>query len=280
MYSSSNGWSRLRRKWRRYGRPRDFLPFLNALLAAALAINTYSTHPEITTVAGILYLLSLCLFYFITFRDRRAKDDVQGEVLWGLFSLINNEIFKGDHRTRFTLFKRDSDNSDLISPWYRYVKGGRGPIEEAEKSNARYSKGEGVTGEAWAQGGRTVLIQVFPQFENRERFEDFYINELGKSPAGHRSFQPILPQTVRALSAHMPKVRTMLCYAFLDSSERTLGVLSLDFEEPLSLDDGGPPRFSSPYGETIVFDGPRLQLLLNSVQNVMESFDQAERRIR
>ena len=73
MSPSRDGLSRLRRKWRWYGRPRDLLPLFNTVLAGALAVNTYSTHPEITTVVGTLYFLSLLLFYLNTIRDRRAK---------------------------------------------------------------------------------------------------------------------------------------------------------------------------------------------------------------
>jgi hypothetical protein len=268
--SSSNGWRRLTRRWRWYVRKRDVLSCVNLLLAGVLAINAYTAHPEITAVVGTLYVISLGAFFFGTFRDRRARDQVQGEVLWGLFSLINKEIFKGDHRTRYTLFLPDSADSQYISPWYRYFKSGRGPINEAEISRARYKRGEGLTGQAWNDAGHALLFQVFPKFETRQKFEDYYINKL-----------KIAEQTVKDLSEYMQDVQTMLCYSFVGDGDRTLGVLSLDLKAPLTLDADGRPSFPSPDDDTpVVLNGTNLRLLLSSVQNVLESFVQSERRLR
>jgi hypothetical protein len=134
---------RLRLRQRDYLRADDCLNLVAALLMGTLAAFTYSEHPQLTTILGLLYAGTVVWIFFCTVRRRRARDQIQAEVLWGLFSQINKEIFDGDHRTRVTLFRPDSIRRDYITPWYRYSKGGRGPIEEAALSKARYKRGEG-----------------------------------------------------------------------------------------------------------------------------------------
>jgi uncharacterized membrane protein YfcA len=96
-------WYRFRR-WRRdYVRVQDGLNLLAALLMGALATLSYSTHPDATLLLGTVYGVVVLLIFTVAIRTRRARDQVQAEVLRGLFSLINKEIFKADHRTRFTL---------------------------------------------------------------------------------------------------------------------------------------------------------------------------------
>lgn len=243
------------------------------LLAGLLAVFAYSTRPELSLELGTAYLVALGLVGVSTFRSRKARDHVQAEVFWGLASLINKEIFQGDHRTRFTLFKPASFRPEYITPWYRYFKGGQGPIEEAKGSRARYRREDGLTGQAWAEAGDSLLCLVFPEFKNRQQFEAHYINELH-----------ISKEIVRELSPYMEKVQTMFCYAFVGDRERTLGVLSLDFQAPLTLDPNDPdgnPLFPSPQGEKdVVLDRTNFRLLISSVQNVLESFARAERRQR
>lgn len=261
-------WYRFRR-WRRdYVRAQDGLNLIAALLMGALATLSYSTHPNATLLLGTVYGVVVLVIFTVTVRTRRARDQVQAEVLWGLFSLINKEVFKADHRTRFTLFRPDSLRSEYITPWYRYLKGGRGPIEEALVSRARYKRGEGMTGRAWAECGRSLLLQVFPKFSTREEFEDHYINQL-----------KIAKATVKELSDHMIQVQTMFCYAFVADADRTLGVLSLDFEAPLTLHP--QPSFPSPDDDhPIPLDHGHLRLLLGSVVHVLESFSKMERRFK
>lgn len=163
---------------RDYLRIQDLLNVFAAVLAGLLAIFAYSTSPQISLVLGLLYLGTLTWIAINTIRQRRAKDQIQAEILWGLFSLINKEIFGGDHRTRFTLFREDSFASS-ITPRYRYFKGGKGPIEEAARSRARYKRNEGLTGKAWAEAGRSLLCLLIDDFQgNRERLQDYYVNEL------------------------------------------------------------------------------------------------------
>lgn len=261
-------WYRLR-IWRRdYFRARDILSLLATLLMGVVAALAYSRHPTLTVFLGTCYAIVVSTLFVLTALDRQARDRVQGEVLWGLFSLINKEIFNSDHRTRFTLFKQDSLRPDYITPWYRYFRGGQGAIVEATASRARYRRGEGMTGRAWAEAGRSLLLQVFPRFATREEFEGHYINVLG-----------IEKTTVKDLSPYMQSVQTMFCYAFVGDGERTLGVLSLDFQAPFALH----PQPSFPAlddGHAITLDRERLNLLLGSVRNVLESFAKSERSRR
>ncbi|MEK7995447.1 MAG: hypothetical protein AAB403_16730 [Planctomycetota bacterium] len=241
-------------------------------MAAVLAANTYTTHPELTILVSTLYVVVLILIFVATFRSRRARDQIQGEVVWGQFALINKEIFKGDYRTRFTLFKEDSFHRGQISPWYRYFKGGRGPIKEAEESRARYSrtKADGLTGQAWQEAGRCMLWRLFPKFNNRQEFEDYYINKLGMSE-----------KTVKHLSDYMIGVQSMFCFGFVCRREKTLGVLSIDFKAPLTVDAQGEPSFPSPENDAqIPLDRERLNILLSSMQAVLESFEESDRRER
>jgi hypothetical protein len=262
----NNRWYRLRR-WRRdYLRAKDFLSLLAALSMGGLAIATYSTHPVLTATLGTFYLAIVTIEFALSVRTRRSRDRIQGEVLWGLFSLINKEVFKGDYRTRFTLFKPDILLRDQITPWYRYFKGGQGPIEEAIESRAKYKRKEGMTGRAWDEAGRSLLLQVFPRFASREEFENHYINTL-----------KIDKTTVKDLSDYMVGVRTMFCYAFVGHGERTLGILSLDSQAPFEVHP--KPSFPSPEdGHPVPLDHGQLRLLLGSVLNVLESFAKLERR--
>jgi len=80
----------------------------------------------------------------------------------------------------------------------------------------------------------------------------------------------------------MMDVQTIFCYAFVGGKDRTLGVLSLDFRTPLILDPDdhdGNPLFAAPEGDhDVVLDRGHFRLLLSTVQNVLESFVDSERR--
>src|SRR5207249_5618371 len=130
--------------------------------------------------------------------------------------------FKGDYRTRFTLFVPAPRKSDYIIPWYRHFQGAvDDPVTEASRSKARYRRGEGATGKAWEQAGREVLVSSFPVFDTRQQFETFYIDRMH-----------VDSQVVRELSQYMVGVQTIFSYGFVSSNHRTLGVLSLDLQAP------------------------------------------------
>jgi hypothetical protein len=234
-----------------------------ATTATALAINSYTTRPNFAFLAGGAYLALLVLFAVATFRQRAARDQVQGEVLSGLFSHINQEIFGDDHRTRFTLFQRAPLRPDEIIPWYRYSQGGADAITEARRSRARYERGEGVTGRAWEQLGVTLIAPLGP-YVTREGFERDYVSSMG-----------IRPEVAKQLSRYMQEVQTIIAHGFKDGRGRLLGVLSLDVKAPL-VSSGEVLQFQGEDDdEAVVVDHAAMLRILDSVGNVLESFQRA-----
>ena len=251
-----------------YWRLRDLLNLALLCFAGILAWVAYSTFPKVSEVVAIAYFLVVVLLAIDTYRDRAGKHHVQAEVLWGLFSLINDDVFKGDSRTRFTLFQRAPKKPDVIVPWYRYCRAGHGPVFETRTSRARYRKGEGLTGRAWTEAGRRVLYTPLPKFASRQAMEDYYVSPLGMDP-----------DVVKHLSNFMVGVETILSYGFLGEGDRLLGVLSVDLQAPMSIsEDGSCCSFPSPEGTKIVLDRDRLQVLLASVQRVLLAHKVATRR--
>jgi hypothetical protein len=256
-----NWWYR-RRLWTfRYLEWRDVLPVIQAMLAVGLAVNGYSTRPVLSVVLGGSYACAALIYFSLGLRARRALDHGQGEVIWTLFACMNEQLFMGDHRTRFTLFIPAPGRPDYIIPWYRYRDKGSGPILEAQRSCARYRRGEGETGKAWDQAGR-VLIRTFPAFQTRQEFKGHYIDVLKVDPA-----------VVDDLSDYMIGVQTILSYGFVGNNRRLLGVLSLDLQAPMSKTVEGRHFFPTPEGDgQTELDWSRMELLLRSVQMVLETF--------
>lgn len=258
-------WYRCRLWTLRHLQWRDCLPVAGAVLAALLAINSYSLHPTLSIVLGLLYIVVIGVHFGLGVRARRALDVGRGELLGTLFAFINEQVFGGDHRTRFTLFVPAPGRPDYIIPWYRYREGGSDPISEARRSRARYRRNEGETGKAWAEAGRKVLVSAFPRFNNKQEFTRFYVTEMKVSPT-----------VVQDLSDYMVEVQAMFSYGCVGSNHRTMGVLSLDLQAPLSKTDRGY-SFPSPDGDTQVeLDFSRLELLFQSVQNMLEGFGRAD----
>lgn len=242
----------------RYLRIRDFLQLLMAGATGGLAITTYSLHHEAVIILGGVYFVTLLLLSLQTIRGRAARDRVQADVLWGLFSHMNKEIFRDDSGTRFTLFIPSPlrRRSDYLVPWYRYRKGAQDPITEAQKSKARYRRGEGFTGQAWEQAGSYLFYGSFPFFPSRTEFEKYYKSKL-----------EIEPDTVHEISDFMIKVRTIFTYGFTDSTGKLLGVLSLDMQRP--LEGSGSSTFRIDPVELNTHD---MALIVRSIKSVLESF--------
>ncbi|MGH9853315.1 MAG: hypothetical protein ACREBD_26035 [Blastocatellia bacterium] len=243
------------------------LQSIAAILAGLLAVDSYSTHPQRSLIVGIFYFIVVLVLFIVTIHSRAARDQVQAEVVWGLFSLINTEIFHDDPRTRFTLFRRSPFRPKYIVPWYRYYKGASDPISEAALSRARYKRNEGLTGKAWDQAGQRLLFLPLPEFHSRNEFVTHFVDTLG-----------VEKDTVGDISEYMERVRAIFCYGFL-WRDRLLGVLSLDVQVPLTqLPDGQIALPSPDDNHQVILDRNRLELLLRSMQNVLESFEQSQRR--
>jgi hypothetical protein len=256
-----NWWYRKRLWTLRHLQGRDVLTLVQVLLAGGLAANSYSTRPVLSVVLGGTYAVTVIVHFLLSLQARRALDYGQGEVIWTLFSCINEQLFIGDHRTRFTLFVQAPGKRKYIIPWYRYRDGGDGPITEARQSRARYRRGEGETGAAWDQAGR-LLVRTFPVFKTQQEFCTHYIDVLKIDAA-----------VVHDLSSYMQGVQTILSYGFIGKNRRSLGVLSLDLQAPMTKTSDGRYFFPTPDGANqIELDWTRMELLLKSVQMVLETF--------
>jgi hypothetical protein len=256
-----NWWYRYRLWTLRHLQWRDVLTPFQVLLAVALAVNGYSTRPGLSLLLGGGYAITAITHFGLSLRARRAVDYGQGEVIWTLFSYINEQLFMADHRTRFTLFVPALRKPDYIIPWYRYREGGTGPIPEARRSKARYRRGEGETGKAWDQAGR-LLVRSFPAFETPQEFRTHYIDVL-----------KIDPGIVNDLSPYMHQVQTILSYGFVGKNRRSLGVLSLDLQAPITKTEDGRYLFPTPDGDhQAELDWSKMELLLKSLQMVLETF--------
>jgi hypothetical protein len=252
----------------RYLRFRDLLNITAAIITAALAVNSYSTKPTLSIFLGIFYVLVVIALLIIGIRNRVARDFFHAQVLWGLFSLINDEIYAGDERTRFTLFQRSPLKPRYIVPTYRFYRGGSDPISEADQSRARFKYGEGITGEAWQRAGQDLLFMALPKFATRQEFEGYYIDSLS-----------IQREVVGDLSRFMEETESIFCYGFLSPRDSLLGVLSIDLQAPVIL--ASPEEriagFVTSNGEPVFFDWERMKDLLKVVQNVLESLQDARR---
>jgi len=240
------------------------------MAAAAVGITVAAGfHNTWVTILFCVYVGLLLLHTVLTLRQRRARDRVQSEVMWGLFDRINREIFAGDHRTRFTLFRRAPLVWPAeIVPWYRYHQGEGDAIALAWRSRAHFKRNEGITGRAWEEG-RTLLCAPLPRFKSRQQFEHHYANTLGIR-------QPVVAQ----LSEFMEQVQTIFSYGFQDQRGRFLGVLSLDFKGVLVLEDGGlyveSPGANPDSRKSLRVNAREMDLMLKDVESVLTSFALAE----
>jgi hypothetical protein len=255
----------IRRFIERYGRAADLVEILLLAFACVLAINTLSESAWITITFGALYLAFLVIKIWLNLSERRAIDRLQGEVLWGLFDMMNDNIFGGNCHVRFTLFRIDPIRPTYIIPWYRYEKAGHHPINAAQRSNARYRRGEGYTGRAWQEAGQNSFEFAFlPVFANRQQFEDYYVNSLG-----------IEQSVVRDVSDYMTHTGVILSCGFSDTRGRFLGVLSIDLQ--WSLIQENPARFRDIDGAIREFSTNSLATIWMVTHNVLRSFAHALR---
>lgn len=190
--------------------------------AGALAINALGVSRTATAVAGMIYGLSWIGFAVVTIRQRRARDVLQGDVLWGLFNQLNKEVFGGDHRTRFTLFQRAPLHPKEFIPLYRYKKGGQSAIAEAEESLMHFDQKAGMVGRAWSEPGE-LFFRPIPPFGDRAECIDWHVKELGVPRAVANHFGP-----------YVEDIEGIFSYGFMDLQNHILGVLSLDLCAPVS----------------------------------------------
>jgi len=249
---------RIRRWLVRYWRWSDLFAFLLTVLAGYLAWLSYSQNPTATTFATAIYVLAAIGRSVIVIRTRRARDYVQASIFWNLCDQICRNVFAGEKRIRVTLFERDRLRWGFIVPKYRYEPGASDPIEEADRSRARYKKGQGITGRAWSEPGR-IFLANFPSFATRDDFVNFYVNRVG-----------IDREVVNDLSPYMQACQGMLAYGLDDSIHRFLGVVSMDFIDPIQTSNVPAP--TAPSQHQVPLDGQRIHDVLQSMQTVLAAF--------
>jgi hypothetical protein len=229
-----------------------------------LGVSLYVYRPTAVLISALVYLVLLGLSLIDVLWGRKAKDYAQAAVLRELFSQIHGELFADDEYIRITLFRPSPSDREYIVPWYRYTANTEDPISEAQKSLAKYRRGEGFTGQAWMVAGEEIIIASFPEFFDRNEFEAYYIDTLG-----------IDPKTVKSISVQMVNVRTVLTYGFNGIDGELLGVLSVDLHLPLEVVENKYPRI----GATDIRADTLIQLL-DSIESTLEAFAKIEKRAK
>jgi hypothetical protein len=255
-----SGWYRLYLWVLRYVYPTDVLQFTMAVAAGGLAVNSISVSREATYIFGSIYVLALFAHFSFVLSGRRTQDRLCGEIIWGLFHQLNERVFQGDHRTRFTLFRAAPLRPGEIIPWFRYQKGGTDAVAEARRSRAHYGRDEGATGRAWTQPG-FLFYTPFQPFRTEQDFLRFYVDEM-----------KIRPRIADRLSDYMRSVETIFTMGIVDSRGHLLGVLSLDFQAPITQAADGTLWLPAQGQEPVRIEEDDFESILNSLQSVLESF--------
>jgi hypothetical protein len=226
-------------------------------MTAILAVNALSVNVTVALLAGVGYIVFILLAVRASLRERGERDLIERGTIAALFKFMNDRLFSGSSNTRFTFFvpngqvqRQGRVTEDCIRPLVRYQVGGSDAIRDAEVSRAVYVKGEGITGFAWKHPRDTVHIKEFPAFGTRREMEQFYVHQMEVSES-----------VVGLLSAYMNDVRGILAYGFVDHADQLLGVLSLDFRNPL---------------EEVELDSDRIEEMIVLVQGVLQTFASAE----
>lgn len=233
------------------------------VVACLMAYNTTSESAALAACLCAIYMLVLVIKFVKDLNSHRANDRLQGEVVWGIFDLLQSRCLGRGLPLRFTLFRIDPANSDYIVPWYRFEKGaGDHPINTAQKSKVRYRKGEGCTGAAWAKAGNKFELTIMPTFANRRDFEAYYEDTMR-----------IDQKTVKAISDHMMSVGLILSCGFYDTRSRFLGVLSIDVQA--NVKSYTPLVLQAADGTDFAIEGRGLSTAVVLVHNVLRSLAQA-----
>lgn len=246
----------------RYARVSDI--FELCLLIIGCALGVVALEKESTWV-GSLFAAYVCIAivkFGIVAWNRGAKDKLKAQVLWGLFDMLNEQVFAGSNSTRFTLFQRDALGRNSIVPWYRYQKSGEDAITDASASQARYRRGEGLTGQSWNDAGEgEIVFASVPEFRDRREFEKYYAAHLG-----------VTPDMVSRLSEYMEGVRAFFSVGYTDTRGRFLGVMSIDIQSPIVQDVENELLVLNNGEEEVEIRSEHLHLLSDTVRNVLRSF--------
>lgn len=269
---------RLQRRWLRYLRVIDLIGAALLIIAcflgwiANIATSQIGAQKTSANWAGYLvlaYMVLVVLRLVLTRHDRGARDKQQGEIVWGLCDLLNDEVFGGETKTRFTLFRQDQLFPAYVVPWYRYEKGGRDPILDAASSSAEYRQHEGVTGVAWAVASKEAVdIAVLPKFASQEAMVAHYTEKLN-----------VRPETAARLSEYMRNVTCIVSLGFTDERSKFIGVLSIDLQLPYKFvkNEGTDDKrlvFTTSNGGSMELWSDQIVYVARAIRNVLCSFRQ------
>jgi hypothetical protein len=232
------------------------------LVTGYLLVVLYSWRPLVTLGMGLFFLTFLVFDIMEKVLHRKPKDFAQAEILRDAFDQMNRDLFDNGSTARFTLFRPSPFRPNVIVAFYRYRKGVNDLIAEAGKSRVAYAKGEGFTGSAWEYAGNDLLWSSFPIFDSRKDLEEHYSKMLG-----------VDEDTVREISDHMLKVRTILSYGLIGTQGQFLGVISIDLAEPIHIDQDNPfPKIKDRYlySDTLAYS-------LRQITHALESFESLNR---
>ncbi len=210
------------------------------------------------TVVGAFCLAIFAVIALEIARGRKALDFAQAEVLREFFEQLSYQVFKDDH-LRITLFRPLPFSSKYIVPWYRYSTTDEDIITVADRSTARFEKGQGFTGKAWENIGE-LTCTTFDDFGgDREKFTKYYVEILG-----------IPREVVDKISDYMVFTRTILSCGFEGTNNRFLGVLSIDLDKPIEFNANDKDSFPQIGTEPIFAD--ELMYLINAISSVLDAF--------
>ena len=231
--------------WHRRIGQHGLLSLAASLFAAVLAVLGTGRYLTFSIVVGLLLLLILGRLHVLNSRRSDEREQVRAEVIWGLFAMLNEQIFGGNSRLRFTLWRQPFPSSGYVVAWYRYEKAGTDALREANRSRLRLPKGHGIVGQAWAEGGRQVRLTALPKFQDRLGMEHYLVTD-----------HDMTEDEGKAVSDYTMEVRTMLSYAYLTESNKLLGVLNLELKPALVKKPDGALSFESQGAEVIIdWDG-------------------------
>ena len=203
-------------KWlKTYSRLSTVYDAFTNIIAIVIAALAFSPHPRLVVILAVLYAAIVFLRVRYIFKRRKEVYRTEISTIRAFFHYMNERLFNGEPGHRFTLFCVDPINRDYITPYARFEVG---DVDESgiPRSNARYRKGVGYTGQAW-ENLQEYTSCVFPEFSARNNLVEYYIHTL-RMP----------DDIVRDISDHMINVRHIFCYGLTGYQGQFLGVLSVD----------------------------------------------------
>lgn len=148
---------------------------------------------------------------------------VTASKLFTTLDQLHRQLFGEERELRYTLFQPDPADPSYILPAYRYYPGVDDPIARAKASHVRYVREDGITGTAWSYPGH-VCFKLLPPFQSMDRLRNYYTETLR-----------VHEDHVESISDYMLEVRAILAIGLESFVGEDLGVISIDFKEPVEV---------------------------------------------